>query len=243
MKKGIHLFTLLFLFGTFTACDEEQLISCTSAPNAVTIMPLGDSRVEGGGSEYASYRFELWKNLANHPLSFDFIGSRYDDHNYTLGENECFDRDHEGTGGAVTADNLETVNQLTSANIPQVVLLGIGGNDLTDGGLSADEAIDNINQIIDKLQSLNDGVIIFLEQIAPGTSDFMTSEFTAKINEFNGKILTVASNQTSGNSKVIAINMAENWSDDYMADPVHYNNTGAKVIADRYYQAILEHVK
>jgi len=32
--------------------------------------------------------------------------------------------------------------------------------------------------------------------------------------------------------------MASNWSDEYMADAVHYNEAGAKEVAGRYFEAM-----
>ena len=55
----------------------------------------------------------------------------------------------------------------------------IGDNDLLGDGRSPQATLENINEIIDALQMKNDSVVIFLEQIAPGRSDIMTSEFTS----------------------------------------------------------------
>ena len=116
-------------------------------------------------------------------------------------------------------------------------MLGIGGNDLLNG-LSVNDAIDNINQIIDILQSNKSTVTIFIEQIAPAQSSYMTTDLTQTIENFNNNILSVASQQTDGESNVISIDMYSNWSDTYMADDVHYNSSGAKEVADRYMNAI-----
>ena len=205
-------------------------------------MPLGDSRVEGGRPDYESYRYELWRNLIENGWEFDFIGTRTDDAGYPAFLTQEFDTDHEGTGGAESKDILtELEDVLSCQGSPDVVLLGIGGNDFLAGSSVAD-VIQNINEIVDLLQTNNDSVTIFLEQIAPGVTSFMTPALTTTLTDFNTAIADVATSQTTGISRVIAVDMEIDWSDDYMADEIHYNEAGAKVVADRYYDGIQEFV-
>ncbi|MEL6823558.1 MAG: hypothetical protein AAFP70_17500, partial [Calditrichota bacterium] len=62
-------------------------------------------------------------------------------------------------------------------------------------------------------------------------------EITNRFNQFNIAIVNVASGQTTNSSKVIAINMAAGWQDNYLADDVHYNETGANIVGTRYFNA------
>lgn len=231
---------LVFSFLLSVSCEEELStpINPANCQDCITILPLGDSRVEGGSPEFESYRYELWKQLVESNISVDFVGSREDRASYPTVDSQSFDIDHEGTGGATTNSILEVVNaKVNSENAPQVVLLGIGGNDLTEGQ-SVDATINNINEIIDYLQQQNNDVVILLEQIAPGLSSFMTDELQATFLAFNEQILTVAADQTDLNANVLVVDMSEGWSDDYMADDVHYNAIGAKVVADRYFDTL-----
>ena len=59
-------------------------------------------------------------------------------------------------------------------------------------------------------------------------------------NQFNSEIPDIATAQTNGSSQVIAVDMSSNWGDEYMADEVHYNERGAKEVADRYFAALDE---
>lgn len=230
------IFILVACIG-LVACEKEATINLPPVQeNVLSILPLGDSRVEGGRPDFESYRYELWKNLIANDWSIDFVGTRTDEGNYPNFNNQAFDTDHEGTGGAQTNDILETLAKIGTDNIPQIVLLGIGGNDLTVGKKTVAATIDNVNQIIEVLQNGNANVTIFLEQIAPGHSDYMTEELLRPFNQFNEQIIAVGNAKTTANSKVITINMAKDWSDDYMADEVHYNEAGAKVVADRYFE-------
>lgn len=237
-----NLFVLLLSFLTFYACDdqktEEDCPTITYTDSTIEILTLGDSRVEGARPEFESYRYELWKLFVENNWNIDLIGSQEDDGAYAKFQDLCFDNDHEGTGGATTSDILATLDQVTFEKTPEIVLLGIGGNDATTTTSTPAEITDRIEMIIEKLRQLNSEVIIFVEQIAPGRSDFMTAELMEDFLEFNSLVATMATNQNTMTSPVIAIDMSEDWSDSYMADLVHYNEAGAKVVAERYYQAI-----
>ncbi len=241
IQSSILLVAFLF---SLIACEKENDIQpsdlvINNIENTISILPLGDSRVEGNRPNFESYRYELWKKLVAQDLNIDFVGTRLDDNNYPDFMGQSFDRDHQGTGGAETSDIFHFVNNLKiDATLPSIVLLGIGGNDLTDGQKTVTATIENINQIIDALQTRNPQITILLEQIAPARSDFLDSNLTTLLHQFNAAIVNIGLTQTDENSKVIIVDMASNWSDEYMADAVHYNEAGAKEVAGRYFEAM-----
>ncbi len=236
-----RIFLLIaLLIATYAGCEEQEKQPFQPAPDTKrSILPLGDSRVEGARPNFESYRYELWKNLVENDWEFDFVGTRRDGADYPEFLGQSFDVDHEGTGGATTEDIIATISKVINVeNAPDIVLLGIGGNDLIEGSKNVDHTLANINQIIDILQSQNDSVAIFLEQIAPGRSDFMTPAVQSAFDEFNRLIPDIATQQSSNTSQVVVVDMASGWNDDYMADEVHYNVQGAREVSDRYYTAM-----
>lgn len=221
------------------ACNKQAVFP-ENQPNAklfpdnAKVLFLGDSRVEGNSPSFESFRYELWKDLHDRNRVFDLIGSNQEGGTYSNYNGFTFDADHLGTGGAVTSDIFKTVKkEIKGDQVPNIVFLGIGGNDLT-GGVSIDKAIKNINKIIDRLQLNNPHVVIFLEQIAPASSEAMTPELEQTLTSFNQEIASLAILQTNSGSHVIAVDMRSDWSDTYMADETHYNSIGAEVIASRY---------
>ena len=66
----------------------------------------------------------------------------------------------------------------------------------------------------------------------------MTSSLTINLNDFNSQIISIADNLTTNTSKVIALDMNTNFNESYLADAVHYNQAGAKFIADIYFDGI-----
>ena len=86
-------FVFILLLTVFTGCEETGPIYLKSE-SKMQILPLGDSRVEGGRPHFESYRYELWKNLKQLGLEdFDFVGSIEDDGRFD---------DFQGAGGATT---------------------------------------------------------------------------------------------------------------------------------------------
>lgn len=238
---------LLSIAVTVTGCEEDDdgpddtATDCSPAThdeNTLVILPLGDSRVDGARPDYESYRYELYKRFVENNQSVDFIGSRTDEADYAAVNEVCFDTDHEGTGGATTQDILATLQNTTFTKTPDVVTLGIGGNNLLQGQ-EVTETVANLNQVIDELQTLNPELVIFLEQIAPTLSTSEEAQLQDQLDTYNEQIPTVAAEQTADGHRVIVVDMASNWSDDYFADPVHYNEAGAAVVAERYHTAIV----
>lgn len=216
---------------------EEDAIDDESQNVVFKILPVGDSRVQGNRPDHESYRFELWKLLLDNDIAFDFVGTKEDLAEYPTHAGNTFDDEHDGTGGATTQSLLLEIDYILSEVEFDIVLLGIGGNDL-DGGESVNNTIENINILIDKLQSKNEDVVIILEQIAPATSSYMTPERSAILQEFNEAIIQVGDNQTNETSLVVPVNMFSDWKDDYLADSVHYNEQGAKEVAHRYFKTL-----
>ena len=217
-SKHINPVLIIFLLGLFI-----QFVSCK----------------KGDDDGYESYRYELWKKCISNNYTIDFIGMQYDDGNYPDFNGFSFDRDHEGIGGIETEGVLDNIDEvLQQVNDFNIVLLCIGGNDLLNGIDDPQTAIDNIHLIIDAIQNAHPDVTIFIEKIAPGNNEIMTPEFQLKLDEFNQLIAALAPIQTNANSNVIAVDMYTGFTENLLADDVHYNQEGALFIAERYFNAI-----
>ena len=217
-SRHIKPFLIIFLLGLLI-----QFVSCK----------------KGDEDGYESYRYELWKKCISNNYTIDFLGMQYDDGNYPDFNGFSFDRDHEGIGGIETEGVLDNIDEvLQQVNDFNVVLLCIGGNDLLNGIDDPQTAIDNIHLIIDAIQNAHPDVTIFIEKIAPGNNEIMTPEFQLKLDEFNQLIAALAPIQTNANSNVIAVDMYTGFTENLLADDVHYNQEGALFIAERYFNAI-----
>ena len=193
----------------------------------------------GNDAPFESYRYELWKLLVADGVEANFVGTQTDSGTYPSYQGQDFDRDHQGIGGIETEGVLADLPEVLSRIAPpDIVLLGIGGNDLAGAGDEPAAPLATIDRIIDRLQAANPRVVILVEQIAPGRSDFMTDDMTRRFEDFNARIPGLAESQTDSSSTVVVVDMYTGFSDNLLADDVHYNEQGARFVAGRYAAAL-----
>ncbi|MCH2235861.1 MAG: GDSL-type esterase/lipase family protein [Crocinitomicaceae bacterium] len=237
LKKALFILIGLFLI----SCKKEEPVTPSNSINK--ILPLGASRVEGSKKDFESFRYELWKDLKNGGWTFDFIGTVRDNAKYDDYLGESFDKDHEGRGGWTSGQIRDELDGwLAQTGAPDIVLFSSpGGNDALEG-LPYTDAISNINAIIDKLQASNPNVTIIVEQMAPAHSSAMTPQLTTFMNDLNTDLISIATNQSTAASQVVLVDMYTGFTDDYLADDVHYNAAGASFIADKYYAKLVNYM-
>lgn len=208
------------------------------------IMPIGDSRVAGNPPSHESYRYDLWQGLRAGGWSFDFVGPQFDDSTYPGADDALMDRDHFGIGG-MRAQIMRTLLPATLATMeaPDVALIGIGGNDLKSmPPRPVAFVVNDVVAMIDALQAANPSVTIFLELIAPGRSDLSAmGDLGSRHEAFITALAPVAGQETTSTSIVTLVDIADGWSDAFMADQTHYNSVGAALVASRYLQALEAH--
>lgn len=242
--KIIKIWALIgFVMVGLISCGDEPIVQTNTNTNTTInkIMALGASRVEGNRPKYESFRYETWKDLIENNYSIDFIGTQNDPGSYPVVKNFDFDPDHQGRGGWTTGDILDQLeSDLDLAGTPDVVLFSSpGGNDALQN-LPYDEAIGNINEIVDILQEVNPNVTLIIEQMAPGRTDIMTEDLLNYFNQLQDEILIIAKNKATTTSQVIAVDMFSGFTDAMLADDVHYNTKGAMFIAQRYYDVLTQ---
>lgn len=240
MTLKFKFLILIITLVIFHSCEKEDDLNPKPQSNSINkILPLGASRVEGARPEYESFRYELWKDLVENNWTFDFIGTQSDNASYPTFDNNTFDLDHEGRGGWTSGQIKDgLIDWLNETGAPDIVLFSSpGGNDALEG-LSYEQAVTNINSIIDILQEKNSNVTIIIEQMAPGKSNFMNSELTLFFEQMQLEVLNITSHQSTSTSQVIAVDMYTGFNDNFLADDVHYNQSGAEFIATRYYNVL-----
>jgi len=177
-------------------------------------MALGTSRVAGDRSRYESFRYELWKDLTENNWTFDYIGTQFDETSYPLLNNLSFDTDHEGRAGWTSGEILNVItNLLSQTGPPDIVLFSTpGGNDALQN-LPYSQALLSVNGIVVALQNSNPNVTKIIEQEAPARSDAMTPELTNYFNQLKQDVLTIATENSTKSSQVIAVDMFTGFTD------------------------------
>ena len=74
--------------------------------------------------------------------------------------------------------------------------------------------------------------------MAPGNSEIMTSELTFFWESMQKEVLKIANNKSTLTSQIIPVDMYTGFDDNLLADDVHYNEEGAKFIANRYFNIL-----
>jgi lysophospholipase L1-like esterase len=236
MNKGRNFGWLFISIIILLGCNKEEI----EVSNAIKILPLGASRVEGNPPNHHSYRFYLWKLLIESDLTIDLVGNQEDKYDYPVILGQSFDRDHEGHSGATSEDLLYIIKQ--SPNLLEesdiVLLSSPGGNDLLQS-LPIAEAVKNINEIVDLILEANPNVKIVIEKMAPGHSNMMTPQMKSNLKLLHIELEVLVSNYNP--DQVFWLDLALNFSDDLLADEVHYNLDGAAFVAEKYFE-ILENL-
>ena len=79
--------------------------------------------------------------------------------------------------------------------------------------------------------------------MAPARSSDMTADLTTFFNQMQQEVDNIATQQSTSSSTVITVDIATGFTDAYFADPVHYNETGALFVANRYYTVLTNVLK
>lgn len=190
---------------------------------------------------FESYRYDLWKKLLDHEIDFDFVGTIEDSYEYQDYLNTTFDSNHQGVGGIETEGVIASLRSvLFSIESPDVVLLGIGINDLLADDPPS-KVIKNVLVIVNMLRRSNPNVTILIEQIPPVRADMMSSELSARLLVYNSMIERLSYLKSNPSSRIIPIDMYTDFSESYFADEAHYNAEGANFVAQKYFDALVSH--
>ncbi|MFQ5822511.1 MAG: Ig-like domain-containing protein [bacterium] len=199
------------------------------------IMPLGDSITRGEGSSAdGGYRDDLDSLLTDAGELFNFVGTLSD----TSGDH---DRDHEGHD-AWPADSVDFhINTLMNSYNPDIVLLHIGTNNIS-GDENTLLIINEISSIVDKIYNYDTSTIILLCSLIPRTDLTSRDEQTTALNQ---SIETLVYDKRTlgyiiyyvGQNEIFKSN--NNWATDYMVNNLHPNDTGYNLMAQVFFNAIL----
>lgn len=130
-----------------------------------------------------------------------------------------------GVSGDTTARALRRLERDVLSKNPDLVLLTLGGNDLKNG-VARDAAFDNLKTIVESIQETGAGVIIGGLSIPIRDRGFGRA-YRELAEETGAGLIPNIFEGIMGNRKL-------------MSDPIHPNDAGYKIVAERFYEAILE---
>lgn len=200
----------------------------TPGPNVTKkIMPLGDSITDGIFSP-GGYRIKLWSNVETAGKKIDFVGS------LSNGPSNLPDKNHEGHSGW-RIDQLDTnINGWMDRFQPDIVLLHIGTNDITQD-YDLGNAANRVGSLVDKIcAKLPGGGKVYVAQVIPIS---YASGNQAAMN-FNNQLASMVQSKKNSGKPVELVDMHSALSASDLQDQVHPNMTGYNKMADTWFNAI-----
>jgi len=129
-----------------------------------------------------------------------------------------------GVPGDTTARALQRLEPDVLSYSPDVVLITLGGNDLKNG-IAKDVAFENLRVIVEAIQEQGAHVIIGGLHI-PFRDRGFANGYKKLADETGATLIPNILEGIMGNRKL-------------MSDPIHPNDAGYKIVAERFYQALL----
>ena len=210
----------------------------SSAYGQTDIMPLGDSITKGvkGSTPDGGYRDDLSVLLTEGLQIFNFVGTEKDPP-----DPAPFDNDHQGVNLLTSADMVTMVDGWLTLNLPDLVILNIGTNDIAQGR-NGENIITDIGAIVDKIVAKNSAAKIIMSTVTPRADD---DDLDSEVDALNIAIVDLISQKASMGVQIIladpnsVFKANPNWKTEHMdPDGVHPNNSGYAVMAQIYFDAI-----
>ena len=228
----MHLRKSLIFAAALVSMGAQAFDSRSELHAQIKVMPLGNSitRGDGGTQPYNSYRKSLKANLASRGVNIDLVGGRSDGNGT--------DNDHQGVPGFRADQIARDITFYLEDNPPEMVLLHIGTNDISSGE-PPEEAIVDIEDIVDGIFSFNQSTKILLSSLVPRT-DAENPDNIA----LNGLIRDLVDEKVGSGFLIWfvdqygAITVDPNWATNLMSDTFHPNDNGYEIMADEFADAI-----
>ncbi len=248
----VFIFLTLVSLMAFAPGVKQAKAEGETAP-PIKIMPLGDS-ITTSLLDFSSYRCYLDHLLDTAGVSFDFVGTQttnYNGNNPPCGDPPTdFDHNHEAHSGAMAWDFLHednwggtpkyTIDYILSQNVPDMVLIHLGTNDVFKAH-STEQIISDLGSIIDHIRAANPDVVILLAQIIPCSGLSQCGQIPA----LNAQIPALAAQKNTLFAPVIAVDQYtgydvfnDNWYNSTLKEYVHPNSSGDAKMAARWIAAI-----
>jgi|GEM_PF-5782218 lysophospholipase L1-like esterase len=206
----------------------------------IRMMPLGDSITAGEHRVEpvpGAYRLRLGNYFQSHQLIINWVGTLQ---NPSLTPD--FDGDHEGHGGWKISQIKHMINNnLSTYQQTDIVLLMIGTNDFL-GSAMAQDALNDLEALLNILKRKVPEVKIFVSDIPPinpqGSKESANSQNAQQVADFNGGLAAVVSQVASPNIIYVTVGSQLDL-EDINPDGVHPTKAGYNKMANLWYETLL----
>jgi len=256
---------------------DEQEMFVLSLPPQIKIMPLGDSNTRGWPVDpeerkhcAIGYRYQLCKSLIDAGYNVQFVGNEEDpdilcdDDQYPLD----FQKAHEGHYNKKARWLVDNINNILTANQPNVILLHIGTNDIRSTKIDEDCIDDpdvedevvpctvwNVMRILDEIdtwEEQNDQeIIVFLALIIKAHPSYSwPKNYNSLVEDYNAHLfLDALSRINMDDDRIILVDMEDDagiqYENDMNPDPsnpinlLHPLPPGYEKMADLWFRHLV----
>ena len=227
-RKPVALLAVL-LAGVALLGHVKPTRSLFSSP--LRVMPFGDSYTQGDQSYGPSWRYFLYNRFVTAGYDIDFVGN-FNSPNTGINLYPDFDIEHEGHSGWRADQLLEIANRMLTDFHPDVILLRAGANDIWQGQ-SADNAAQDLSDIMDIARSINPNVIIFVDTLTTCRRSDCSTEINAERVRVGTLLRPIVAQKTTAQSPITLIDQMVDWDVnlDTAWDGLHPSEHGDKKIA------------
>ncbi len=204
-----------------TGSSKIASVTVVYNPAAIKIMPLGDSITELTDG----YRNSLWKLLSDGGYNVEFVGSQ------SSGPDTLPEKNHEGHIGYRIDEISDGINAWLDAYKPDIILLHIGTNDITQNYYLA-TAPDRLSTLIDKIAVQSPHTVILVASLIPRRTH---NDANIAYNEAIPDIVGIKQRQGKNIYFVNMYNESQINTATDLFDDVHPNRNGSYKMAAVWY--------
>jgi len=198
----------------------------------IAIASIGSSFTQGAKNQN-SYRRTLWKLFQESEYFVDFVGTMNTIANEEPHPNGDFDVDHEGHWEMTTSEIAENISIWLNDYTPNIVLLMSGNTDISNGE-TPQTVVDNTEKIIESLRAENPSVTILLGSLI----HTLEPKFSQTISETNKFLSSLATNLSTGSSKIYFVNHYATLSEDFLLEEQLLDTDGEDIVAENWFTII-----
>lgn len=220
--------------------------TATPQPHLWRIMPMGDSLTEGDfPNGHHSYRGYLEMQLREAGYQFDFVGSQW-----KLAHSGA-DYEHEGHGGFTIGPD-ESMASGWSANLdarldyylkaqPDIILLLIGINDLfptAQRPVDPAQADEKLAGFVKHILEIDPDIYVFVASLAP--VNFEWTDYQPEYEAVNRMAEQIGNADLHDRLYFVDMNrkLTSNLTSDDFFDGVHFAESGARKVAEVWFEAL-----
>ena len=225
-------------FAIWSSDGGQYLEPPAQTPGQFKLHPIGDSTTEAYELNTA-WRYWLWRDLSASNFSVDFVGSRKGTNAGSSFSDNNWDMDHDGHTSATAAQVLNgklprghtgSLKLWAPEYAANIAVIYLGTNDIRQRR-STDAIIATFKDIIAQLRSANPDVDIAICQIPYWNYGSYGGSKNA-VDALNNAIPSLTSLATN-RSKVVIVDLNNNYSLADLRDGIHPGESGARKIAER----------